>query len=129
MTFQSLPAQGRQLELASVITLVVVITIVLISVFCVSRYLAQKSGDDDAPRSPSMTTPMKTGLNSGAGYGEPESEETESEEGEGEKECDKAQDKPLHNYTGWLEYVEQETWVIWQRPLLKRRISNIKYCA
>jgi hypothetical protein len=33
MTFQSLPPAGRQLETASAITLVVVITIVLISVF------------------------------------------------------------------------------------------------
>jgi hypothetical protein len=31
-----------------------------------------------------------------------------------------AQDKPQCTYTGWLEYVEQETWVIWPEATLER---------
>ncbi len=89
-----------------------------------------RSEDEDyAPQSPSMTTPMKTSCNFGAGYGEPESKDTKFEEEEGEEECDKAQDTPLSNCTGWLEYVEQEHGSSDQRPLLKGLISTIKYCS
>jgi hypothetical protein len=76
-----------------------------------------------------VTTPTKTSRNSWAGYGEPESEETETEEEECQEECDKAQKKSERNYTCWLEYVEQETWVIGPEATLERRISTIKSCS
>ncbi len=74
----------------------------------------------DVPRSPSITTPTKTSSNSRAGYGDPQSEETETEEEECEEECDKGQKKPLRNYTGWLEYAEQETLVTGPEATLEK---------
>jgi hypothetical protein len=82
---------------------------------------SKSEDEDDAPPSPSMTTPTKTSHNSWADHGEPESEETDTDE----EEFVKGQKKSLRNYTSWLEYVEQETWVTWPEAIFEK--ADIDY--
>jgi hypothetical protein len=120
MTFQSLPPAGRQLETASVITLVVVITIVFILCLCFAMPCTEGDEEGDASQSPSMTTPMKTSRNSGGCHGEPDSEtESEEEESDLAQQCYKAKGKS-RKVSGRLKYEIQKTWDTWPESTLER---------